>query len=270
VTNMFDCVGFIGTGNMGGAIARAVSNSTTARKILLANRTAEKAEKLAVQLKNAEVVSNTEAASRCDLLFLCVKPGMMAGVLREISETVRDRKDSIMLCSMAAGLSCDTIRGMIGFPVRMFRMMPNIPTAIGAGMTQYCWADATAEECSEFEKVLEASGLVEPIEERLIDAASAVSGCGPAFISMFAEAMADAGVACGLPRGKAMTFALQTLMGTAEMLLENKMHPAAMKDAVCSPGGTTIQGVYALEQAGFRGAIMDAVTAAYEKTCKMR
>ena len=108
------------------------------------------------------------------------------------------------------------------------------------------------------------------IEERLIDAASAVSGCGPAFAYMFAEALADGGVACGLPRAQALKFAAGMLEGAAEMILESGKHPGELKDAVCSPGGTTIQGVRTLEENGFRGAVMDAVIAAYEKTLKLK
>ena len=122
------------------------------------------------------------------------------------------------------------------------------------------------EELEAFAALLAPAGLVDPVPEELIDAASAVSGCGPAYAYLFIEALADGGVACGLPRDKALAYAAQMVAGSARMVLESGRHPGALKDAVCSPGGTTIQGVRALEEGGFRAAAMDAVIAAYEKT----
>ena len=113
------------------------------------------------------------------------------------------------------------------------------------------------------------AGLVSPLPEKLIDAGSALSGCGPAFVSLFIEALADGAVACGLPRQQAMAYACQTLIGTAKMLQRTGMHPGALKDAVCSPGGSTIAGVGALEAGAFRGAVMDAVASAYDRTCQL-
>ena len=149
-------------------------------------------------------------------------------------------------------------------------MMPNTPAAIGAGVVQYCGRGVTVEELDDFAALIAPAGLVDSVPESLIDAASAVSGCGPAFAYLFMEALADGGVACGLPRDKAVSYAAQMLEGAARMVLENGKHPGALKDAVCSPGGTTIQGVRILEERGFRAAAMDAVIAAYEKTLKLR
>ena len=151
----------------------------------------------------------------------------------------------------------------------VIRMMPNTPAAVGAGVVQYCGRLVTVEELDDFAALIAPAGLVDPVSEGLIDAASAVSGCGPAFAYLFLEALADGGVACGLPRDKAVAYAAQMLEGSARMVLESGKHPGALKDAVCSPGGTTIQGVRALEERGFRAAAMDAVIAAYEKTLKL-
>jgi pyrroline-5-carboxylate reductase len=131
---------------------------------------------------------------------------------------------------------------------------------------QYDWNDRVRKEDLEvFLAAMQPAGLVDHVPERLIDAGSAVAGSGPAFVSMFVEALADGGVACGLPRAKAVEYAAQTLIGTARLMLESGDHPGAMKDAVCSPGGSTIQGVRKLEQGGFRSAIMEAVIATWEK-----
>ena len=149
--------------------------------------------------------------------------------------------------------------------------MPNTPVSVGAGVVLYSVNEKVAQnEIDEFCKALSAAGVVDPIPEDKIDAASALSGCGPAFVALFAEALADGAVECGLPRDKAALYAAQTILGTAHLILESGKHPAQIKDAVCSPGGTTIEGVHALEKGKFRAASMSAVTSAYEKTLKLK
>ena len=171
---------------------------------------------------------------------------------------------------MAAGLTCDTIRDMAGGDYPVIRIMPNTPCAIGKGVVQYCGLGVEEEELAEFAALMAPAGLIDRVEEKLIDAASALSGCGPAFAYLFIEALADGAVACGLPRDKALAYAAQMLAGSAELALNSGKHPGALKDAVCSPGGTTIQGVRALEEGGFRAAAMNAVIAAYEKTLSLK
>ena len=141
---------------------------------------------------------------------------------------------------------------------------------MGEGMIPYCANDAvTAEETAEFCRILHCAGRLDPLPERLIDAAGALSGCGPAFVYVFLEALADAAVACGLPRAKATQYAAQTVLGAAKMVLETGEHPAALKDAVCSPAGSTIAGVHALEAGGFRAAAEDAVLSAYRRSLEL-
>ena len=145
--------------------------------------------------------------------------------------------------------------------------MPNTPASIGEGMILYtCGEGVTSQEQEAFLSAMSGAGRLTALPENLIDAGSAVSGCGPAFVDLFIEALADGGVACGLPRPAAMELAAQMVAGSARLVLESGRHPGELKDAVCSPGGTTIQGVRALEQRGFRGSVMEAVIAAYEKT----
>ena len=268
--DMFRKIGFIGTGNMGGAVAKAVSASALAEELLLANRTPAKAQELCAGLNSARVADNGEVARTCDLIFLGVKPQMMPGVLAGIAPLLAERTDRFVLATMAAGLTCERIRELAGGTYPVIRFMPNTPCAIGAGVVQYCGLGVTEEELAAFSSLLKPAGLVDRVEEHLIDAASAVSGCGPAFAYLFMEALADGGVACGLPRAKAMAYAAQMLAGAAELVLESGAHPGALKDAVCSPGGTTIQGVRALEEGGFRAAAMNAVIAAYEKTLSLK
>ena len=256
-------VGFIGTGNMGGALAKAAAKS--GHEIFLSDKNAEKAEALAGAL-NAKAVSVAEAAL-CDYVFLGVKPQMLKDLLAELAPVLALRKAPGILVSMAAGVAMADIRNWLGMDHPIIRIMPNTPVAVGSGVILY---DATEnvdlQDIAGFVSILSQAGLLNRLPESLIDAGSAVSGCGPAFASMFLEALADGGVKCGLPRDKAQTYAAQMLLGTAKLLLETGQHPGQLKDAVCSPGGSTIAGVDALEAAAFRGAVMDAVQAAFDRT----
>jgi pyrroline-5-carboxylate reductase len=167
---------------------------------------------------------------------------------------------------MAAGIEMTRIEELIGTPLPVIRIMPNTPVAVGMGMTLYA-CNSLVEEAmlQQFLEDMRFSGRLDRIDEKLIDSAGVVSGCGPAYMYMFAEALADGAVACGVPRAKAMEYAAATLMGAGKMILDTKQHPGALKDAVCSPGGSTIAGVNVLEQKGFRGAVMDCVKAAYAR-----
>lgn len=257
--------GFIGCGNMGGAIAKAVTKRVGGVNVLLANRTKAKAEKLAAEL-GCKAGSNEDAAS-CDFVFLGVKPYMMEDMLLALRPAIAGSEP--VLVTMAAGLTMERIREMAGGDYPVIRIMPNTPSAIGAGMIQYCTLGVTEEQERVFLDAMAPAGRLDCIAESLIDAASAVSGCGPAYACLFIEALADGGVACGLPREKAMEYAAQMLLGSAKLVLETNQHPGQLKDAVCSPGGSTIQGVRTLEQYGFRGSVTDAVIAAFEKNREM-
>jgi pyrroline-5-carboxylate reductase len=191
---------------------------------------------------------------------------MMAGMLAEIAPVLAAREDRFILVSMAAGLTMADIRRLAGGDYPVIRIMPNTPVAVGQGVILYDSVDVTEEELAQFCKNLSQGGLLDPLPEHLIDAGSAVAGCGPAFADLFLEALADGGVANGLPRAKAMAYAAQMLLGAAALQLESGSHPGQLKDAVCSPGGSTIAGVRALEQRAFRAAVMEAVDAAVKRT----
>ena len=257
---------FIGTGNMGGAIARAAVKKVPGSSILLSNRTAAKAEALAAELGCASG-DVSRAAREGTYIFLGVKPQMMEGLLTEIAPVLAGRTDRFVLVTMAAGLTMARIASMAGGDYPVIRIMPNTPCAVGEGVI-LCDANeqVTPEELAELMDGLSGAGTVDRLEEKLIDAGSAVAGCGPAFVCLLMEALADGGVACGLPRQKALLYAAQMVKGTAALHLASGEHPGAMKDAVCSPGGSTIAGVRVLEASGFRGAAMNAVIAAMEKT----
>ena len=253
--------GFIGCGNMGGAVARALSKAT--KDILITDRSG-KAKALAEAL-SISYGDNETVATECDRIFLCVKPQMMADVLRPLQGILTERKP--LLITMAAGLSLAKIEDMAGTALPILRIMPNTPVAVGKGMIPYCRnCLVTDGELSEIVEDLHFAGKLDAIDETLMDAASALSGCGPAFMYMFLEALAKGAVACGLPWEKALDYAATTMAGAAEMTLTSNLHPSALKDAVCSPGGSTIEGVKSLEQNGFAGVVMDCIAASYAKT----
>ncbi len=250
--------GFIGCGNMGGAIATALSKAT--KDILLADPF--KAEELSAQLGCA--CGTNEQAVACDRLFLAVKPQVMGAVLGQLQAVLAEKKPTII--TMAAGLEIATIEKMAGVKLPIIRIMPNTPVAVGKGTIQYCHNDLVGDEViADFLQDMRFAGLLDSIDEKLIDAACSLSGCGPAFAYLFIEALADGAVACGVPRDKALQYAASTVAGAAEMVSATGKHPGVLKDAVCSPGGSTIEGVKALEENGFRGAVMDCVAAAFKR-----
>ena len=262
--------GFIGTGNMGGALARALAKNVEGDSILLANRSAEKAAALAAEL-GCKAVSSEEIAKKADYIFLGVKPQMMADLLAQLSPILKEREDRFLLVTMAAGLTIERIRELAVGDYPVIRIMPNTPSSIGEGMILYtAGSDVLDIELQVFLSAMSGAGLLSPLPEHLMDAGSAVSGCGPAFVDLFIEALADGGVACGLPRASALEFAAQMVAGSAKLVLESGKHPGVLKDAVCSPGGTTIQGVRALEAGNFRGTVMEAVIKAYEKNFDLK
>ena len=261
--------GCIGTGNMGGALARAAAKALPAENIILADQFAEKAAALAKEL-GCQQADAAQVARSCDYIFLGVKPQVMATMLCQIAPELALRRDPFVLVSMAAGISMADIRRMAMGEYPLIRIMPNIPVSVGGGMILYdATEDVSEDAIATFCEGMRFAGLLDRLPEKLIDAGSALSGCGPAFVSLFVEALADGAVACGLPRDKALAYAAQTAAGTAKMLLESGMHPGELKDAVCSPGGSNIAGVQALEESAFRAGGMNAVAAAYERTLEL-
>ena len=255
--------GFIGCGNMGGALARALQKTT---KDILICDPSPMARDLALEL-GCKYGTGDEIGA-CDRIFLGVKPHMVSGVLAELRPALEQHKP--LLISMAAGVSTSQLQEHAGAGVPIIRIMPNTPVMVGKGMILYCANEfVTAEQKQSFLADMAEAGMFDELDEKLIDAASAVSGCGPAYVYLFIEALADGAVACGLPRDKAQRYAAATLAGAAEMVLTTGKHPGALKDAVCSPGGSTIAGVKALENHGFRGAVMDCVADAYTRTLEL-
>lgn len=265
-------IGCIGVGNMGGAICSAICKAVSGTSVLVCDMDAGKTADFQAKYGCTPADSRTLAAE-ADWIVLGIKPQYMEAVLAEFWDVLAARSASrsrVVLVTMAAGLTMARIREMVGIDLPVIRIMPNIPAAVGQGMIMYtCTEDVTAAEKAAFTEMMACAGTLDALPENLIDAGTAVSGCGPAFLCLIMEAMADAGVACGLPRQKAMLYAEQTMMGTAAALLETGKHPAVFKDEVTSPGGSTIAGVKAMEDAGVRAGMMEAVLAAYRRNLEL-
>ena len=256
-------IGFIGCGNMGGALAAAAAKYKDA-EIRLFDKDEDKAKALAERIGG--IVCDIDGVCACELVFLGVKPNIIPIVADEIAKKVAASGATVI--SMATGVSLARLAVMLG-DLPIIRIMPNTPAEVGYGMILYTANEKGASTVPLFLESMAAAGKFDAIDERLIDAASAISGCGPAFVYMFIEALADGGVMSGLPRDKAMMYAAETLIGAAEVIKQTGRHPGELKDAVCSPGGSTIEGVKALEDGAMRGVVSGAVVASYQKTLKL-
>lgn len=267
---------FIGTGNMGSALAQGACRALGPEQIVVCDSIPAKAEELAEKLGCSAAADNAAAVREARYLFLCVKPHLLGGVLKDLCPVLEARRaagEEKTLVSIAAGVQTRTIREMCGalsFAIPVLRVMPNTCAAIGQGMLALTApADVAESDWAGVEAILAQAGRVERMEERLMDQFTAVAGCGPAYVYQMIEALADGGVLVGLPRPQAQLYAAQTVLGAAAMVLETGEHPGALKDAVCSPGGSTIAGVAALEAGGFRTAAIQAVEAAYRKNIEL-
>lgn len=261
-------IGFIGAGNMAQAIIKgaAAKNVLAASKISVYDVDAQKTQSLAKELGIYAAQSLTELCERSEIIIVAVKPNVLAAVLLEINPYIGGKP----VVSIAAGWSAAMIKSVIGDDNKVLRLMPNTPLMCGEGMTVFEMPCNLSDNELNFVKTLfSALGQIDEAPCKLMDAVTAVSGSGPAYVFIFIEALADAGVLCGLPRAQAQKLAAQTVLGSAKMVLESGSHPGVLKDAVCSPGGTTIEAVKSLEQNGFRGAVINAVEKCAEKSHKM-
>ena len=258
-------IGFIGCGNMGTAMIQGIleSGKCPPQEMMISCRTKKTLEEKKAQFGVQISTDNRDVAAFAEILFVAVKPQFYEEVLTEIKDLLTEKH---ILVGIAPGKTLKWLEDTCGCPVKTVRLMPNTPAQVGAGMTAGCCNDrVTEEEAQKIREIAESFGRFEFIPERLMDAFSAVCGCSPAYVFMFIEAMADAAVAQGLPRSQAYSFAAQAVMGSAKMVLETGRHPAELKDMVCSPAGSTIEGVRILEDKGMRSAVFEALTGAAEK-----
>ena len=262
-------VAFIGLGNMGASLAKAVAKEVDAQDLLLVNRSPQKVQEFISQYGGT--ASDLEQVfQEAEVVFLGVKPYQICPLLEEYQGILAQRSN-LLLVSMAAGLGLDKMAGVVkNDRVGLIRIMPNTPVAIGQGVISLARSQSvTDQQVAKVNQLLAGAGALYEIEEKLMDPATAVAGCGPAFVYQMIEAMADAGVSLGLTREQALQMAAQTFQGASQMVLETGEHPARLRDAVCSPGGSTIAGVNRLEQVGLRGDIIAGVEAAYKRTQEM-
>ena len=261
--------GFIGAGRMATALARGLlaANLATAERIVASDPAPEASRRFAQETGCRVAASNGEVVAAADVIFLAVKPQQIAGVLADLrSHAGRDH----LVISIAAGVPLATLAAGLGEGPRLVRVMPNTPCLVGAGASGYCLGPgATAADAELVGRLLAAVGTAHRVDESLLDAVTGLSGSGPALVYVLIEALSDGGVKVGLPRDVATALAAQTVRGAAEMVLKTGEHPGALKDAVTSPGGTTIAGLAALEAAGVRGAMIAAVEAATRRAAEL-
>lgn len=262
-------IGFIGAGNMGQAIVGGIVKAGLVRSenIIMSDLYEPNLEKVKNNYNIEITTDNKLVAKKSDILILAVKPNLYSIVINEIKDLV---KEDVIIVTIAAGKSIDSTEKSFGKELKVIRTMPNTPALVGEGMTAVCPNKLiTDEDISEVSNLLSSFSKVEVVNESLIDAVTSVSGSSPAYVYMFIEAMADAAVLQGMPRDKAYKFAAQTVLGSAKMVLETGIHPGALKDMVCSPGGTTIEAVSELEAKGFRSAVISAMNKCYKKSQEM-
>lgn len=267
-------IAFIGTGNMGGAIIHSVCRAIPAKEVVITDIDHKKAADMAADLGCVQVDDNAAAVKAAHYIVLGVKPQVMPAVLKEITPVLQDCKENgkqRILISIAAGLTMEKIKdilGEAGNDLPIIRILPNTPAMIGEGlMIIIAGSDVAQDEVNGLRECIRTCGKVVQIpDEKLADAALVMGGCTPAFTYMFIEALADGAVTVGLTREQGYIFAAQAVKGAAAMVLENGGHPGDLKDAVCSPGGSTIVGVGELEKNGFRSAAIQAVVQACRAT----
>mgnify|MGYP003290440253 CR=1 FL=1 len=260
--------GLIGAGNMGYPMLAGAVKTFGAENVVFSCLGEAEAQR-AAQTGAVRMADNRELASLCDMIVLVIKPYVYETVLEEIKDVIRP---NTIVITVAAGITMDFVKKALLDKPRMVRVMPNTPAMVGEGMSAVTYTPNvfSAEEKKQLDAFFDSFGSFVELPESLQDAAIPASGSSSAFVYVFIEAMADAAVACGIPRDTAYKMTAQTVLGAAKMVLETKEHPGRLKDNVCTPGGTTIAGVRKLEEMGFRSAVMEACIATFDKVKSMK
>jgi pyrroline-5-carboxylate reductase len=262
-------IGFLGAGKMATALATGFVRAglLTAKDMMASDPSEAAAAAFAKAAGSKATASNQNVARFAKVLILAVKPDQVSGALAEIRDHFGENH---LLISIAAGVPLSRLEAGLAPGARVIRVMPNTPALVGASATAFApGKSATSEDARLAERLFSAVGSVFQLKEGLLDAVTGLSGSGPAYVCLFIEALSDGGVAAGLPRDVATRLAAQTVLGSAKLALETGLHPAALKDMVTSPGGTTIEGLHELEKGKVRGSVISAVRAAAEKSKKL-
>lgn len=259
----------IGSGNMGQALIRGFlqQKKLTGNDLLIFDTDHEKAAGFAGQTGGRSTETASEAVQGSDIVLLAVKPQVVEAAVTGFADQLLDNS---ILVSIAAGVSLSHLRRLAGPRPALARVMPNTPAMVGSGVSAICFDQAGHRQRRQIEDLLASCGMSFTVQENLMDAVTGLSGSGPAYVMLMIEALADAGVLYGLPRDTAQKMAAMTLLGSARMVLETGLHPAILKDQVCSPGGTTIEAIASLEADGLRAALINAVSASADKSRQMR
>ncbi len=258
-------VGFIGCGNMANAMIRRMVDAhiVEPENLVVSNRTQHALDVLKETIDCPTTLNNLDVVKQADIVVLSVKPQVYQTVIDDIKNDVNP---SQIIISIAPSFSLKQLEEMFGKTLKIVRTMPNTPAMVGQGMTaMVCNEQCTREDSERVYQILSSFGKCAIVTENQMPAVVAVSGSSPAYVYMFIEALADGAVRDGMPRNLAYEFAAQAVLGSAQMVLETKLHPGVLKDAVCSPAGTTIEAVSVLEQKGFRSSIIDAMKACTDK-----
>ncbi|MFJ7638846.1 pyrroline-5-carboxylate reductase [Peribacillus sp. NPDC097225] len=259
-------IGFIGCGKMGEAMLGGMLRSgvVSSEMIMVSTASVGTLTKVTSKYGVQGCLDNKEVAGFADMLFLAIPPSMHERVLSEVKDYI---KEDVVIVTMAAGINTSQIEEGIGKRVKVARTMPNTPSLVGEGMTVISMNDEIdTADIREVTTLLNSFGKTELIQEHLMDAVPAISGSSPAYVYMFIEAIADGGVRDGIPRKQAYRMAAQAVLGAAKMVLETEKHPGALKDDVCTPGGSTIAAVATLEENRFRASVLEAMKACTDKT----
>ena len=259
-------IGFIGAGQMATALARGflAAGVATPEHVAACDVSLDAGGRFTEQTGATMGANSAEVLSRAEVIFLAVKPQHMSGVLSDLRPHL---KPEHLIVSIAAGVSLTKMLEGLGTTARLIRVMPNTPCLVGSGASAFARGGAASAQDGELVRsLLSTVGLAVEVPEKLLDAVTGLSGSGPAYVYQIIEALSDGGVRVGLPRDVATKLAAQTVLGAAQMVLTTGQHPGTLKDAVTSPGGTTIAGLHALEQGGLRGILMNAVQAATERS----
>ncbi len=262
-------IGFIGCGNMATAMIKGMleSGMVSGEEIMASAKSGKTKERIRTELQVQCAADNRAVVRFAKVIFLAVKPQYYEEIIDEIKDSVQQEQ---IIVTIAPGKTLAWLTEKFGKEVKLIRTMPNTPAMVKAGMTGLCKNErVSGEELAQVCRLCESFGRVEEIPEKLMDTVAGVSGSSPAYVFMFIEAMADAAVAEGMPRAQAYTFAAQSVLGSAKMVLETGMHPGVLKDMVCSPGGTTIEAVGVLEAKGMRSSVIEASRACIKKAGEM-